>query len=292
VPNATSDVSVDTLIKVLNRNRFMPAPSPDLSDIGDGDFMAIGLEFLRHFVKVGGLRPRMRVLDIGCGLGRIAMPLTQYLDDAGSYFGFDVSRPAIDWCQETITPRYPNFRFAHLDWLQPLYNPGGSLHITKKTRLPIRRGPYDFVIMTSVLTHLSRYDMQVYLSDLPRLLAPDGVVFATMFLLDEGRLAARNKRPLRYDFVGKGMVDKGMYYLDPVHPHAAVAHEAAAFEEELRRFGLRVVAPVRYGNWDGIRRARNFQDICLFGRRDVVATLSEAGHAADRELVDSERRSA
>lgn len=261
-------MNVDALIRILERNRFMPSPPPDLSEIGDGDFAAIGLEFLRYFVKIGGLQPAARVLDIGCGLGRIAIPLTQYLGGTASYFGFDVSQPAIQWCQKTITSRYPQFRFAHLDWYQPLYNPGGTLRIPKKAPLPIPRGPYDFVVMTSVLTHLSRYDMQVYLADLPRLLAPQGLVFATMFLLDDRRLAARGGRPLRYDFVGKGLNDHGLSFIDPLRPHAAVAHELASFERELRRFGLRTVGPVRFGNWGGIRRSRNFQDICLLGRAD------------------------
>lgn len=276
---AGRDVNVEMLIRLLERNRFMPVPPAALSDIGDGDFRAIGLEFLRHFVKVGGLRPDMRVLDIGCGVGRIAMPLTQYLDGNGRYFGFDVVRAAVEWCAATISTRYPNFRFAHLDWRQPLYNPGGTLLYAKKTRLPIDRGPYDFVVMTSVLTHLSRYDMQVYLADLPRLLAPGGRVFATMFLLDGRRLRPGAATP-RYDFLRRGARDNGVHVLDPSNPHAAVAHELDSFVAELRRFGLRMLAPVRYGNWDAVRRSAHFQDICLLGRAADTDTGSATSGTA------------
>ena len=36
-----------------------------------------------------GLKPEHRVLDIGCGVGRVALPLTRYLT-SGTYDGFDI----------------------------------------------------------------------------------------------------------------------------------------------------------------------------------------------------------
>ena len=74
----------------LAANRFLPAPPAALMSCGDGDFRAIGAEFLGHFVRYAGLQPNERVLDLGCGVGRIAVPLTQYIGDAGTYVGVDV----------------------------------------------------------------------------------------------------------------------------------------------------------------------------------------------------------
>ena len=42
-----------------------------LRDVGGGDFKAAGQEFLRLFIELAGLQPDERVLDIGCGSGRI-----------------------------------------------------------------------------------------------------------------------------------------------------------------------------------------------------------------------------
>ena len=69
--------------------------------VGDGDFRAIGAEFLRHFVKLGDLRPTDKVLEIGCGIGRMAVPLTQYLS-TGTYDGMDVVADGINWCSQNI----------------------------------------------------------------------------------------------------------------------------------------------------------------------------------------------
>jgi SAM-dependent methyltransferase len=46
----------------------------------------------------GGLRVTSDVLEIGCGLGRIAFPLRFFLRK-GTYRGFDISRQKIDFLQ-------------------------------------------------------------------------------------------------------------------------------------------------------------------------------------------------
>jgi hypothetical protein len=40
--------------------------------IGEGDFDAVGQELLGYFRELAHLEPTERVLDIGCGLGRMA----------------------------------------------------------------------------------------------------------------------------------------------------------------------------------------------------------------------------
>src|SRR5436309_7246167 len=82
--------------------------------VGMGDFRAIGQELAELLVRVGGLRPSDRVLDIGSGIGRVAIPLTRVLDAGASYDGFDVVERGVDWCRRHITPRHPNFRFHHV----------------------------------------------------------------------------------------------------------------------------------------------------------------------------------
>jgi SAM-dependent methyltransferase len=53
-------------------------------------FQAAGEQYLKMFIELGGLEPDERVLDIGCGPGRMAVPLATYLSPAGSYVGMDV----------------------------------------------------------------------------------------------------------------------------------------------------------------------------------------------------------
>ena len=69
----------------------------------------LGKEFFRFFLDIGKLKPGEKVLDVGCGLGRMAMPLTGYLKDGGSYEGFDIVAEGINWCKENISNKYPAF---------------------------------------------------------------------------------------------------------------------------------------------------------------------------------------
>jgi SAM-dependent methyltransferase len=165
-----------------------PQPLHATHIIGDGDFRAIGAEFLEHLVRLGGLRPEQRVLDIGCGFGRMALPLTCYLGDSGRYLGFDIVQEPIDWCRQQISPRHSGFRFEWLDFRHPLYNTGGGVTGYRGFRatLPgLEQLQPDFVFAVSVFTHLEQTDIEHYLADISRLLPSGGTLLFTAFLLGQ-----------------------------------------------------------------------------------------------------------
>ncbi len=251
---------IATLRRHLTANRFMPVPPPELMFCGDGDFRAIGAEFLERMVRDAGLAPDHRVLDIGCGIGRLALPLTQYLDETGSYDGVDPVAAGIAWCAANITALYPRMRFQHLDLRHPLYNPRGLLR-TAGTRLPFADGSFDRVCLVSVLTHLELPEVLHYAAEVARLLAPGGCCLATAFQMNaparEALAAGRGR--LTFDPAADGPV----YFAEPNAPLAAVAFDEDALLEKFLRHGLRRRSPAQYGCWSG-RNGPSFQDICIF----------------------------
>lgn len=260
-PEADPDVSA-SLLTHLAANRFLPAPPPGLHGVGDGDHRAVGAEFLGHFVRRGGLRPHERVLDLGCGTGRMAVPLTQYLDDRGAYEGADVAAAGIAWCARTITPVYPRFRFRTLDLRHPLYNPGGAGAAAAAT-LPWPDASFDFIALVSVLTHLGAPELARYAAEAGRLLAPGGRVFATAFLLNSPARAALRAGLGRFAFDADA--PGPVLHADPDAPTAAVAFDEDHLLAAFLAAGLRRRRPAAYGAWSG-REAAVFQDICVFER--------------------------
>lgn len=253
---------IATLRAYLAANRFMPAPPPELMFCGDGDFRAIGAEFLERLVCDAGLQPGHRVLDVGCGIGRLALPLSQFLDADGSYEGVDPVASGIQWCNETITPVYPQMRFKHLDVAHPLYNPAGALP-TVGMRLPFPDATFDLICLVSVVTHLDLPEVLHYAGEVARLLAPGGRCFATAFLMNPPARAALADGLGRLAFDPK---DPGpVYQSNKEAPLAGVAFDEDVLLEKFLRFGLRRRNPAQYGHWSG-RSLPSFQDICVFER--------------------------
>jgi SAM-dependent methyltransferase len=248
-------------VQQILRNRFLPVPPPERVFVGDGGFLAVGVEFLKWFVELGGLAPQERVLDLGCGIGRMAVPLTQYLD-GGTYDGVDVAADGVTWCREAVGKRYDNFRFHHLDLLHPIYNPRGAL-ATTAARLPFSDGIFDFVAACSVLTHLGSAEIEAYAREIRRVMAPGARCLVTAFMLNApsraGLVAGRGA------LVFDGEDPALELYADPANPTAAVALDEDHLLALFLAGGLRRRRPPVYGHWSGrTTPGPSFQDINIF----------------------------
>jgi SAM-dependent methyltransferase len=161
--------------RLPRRRRLLPPRRLQVAT--EGDFVATGEEFLSHLVARCGLSPEDRVLDVGCGSGRLARPLAGFLSIDGAYAGLDVSADAIAWC----TRRYrhlPHFRFVHADVRQERFNPDGA-EAAVAYRFPFEDGAFDVAALVSILTHLSEEETLHYLGQVRRVLAPGGRMLAT-----------------------------------------------------------------------------------------------------------------
>lgn len=156
-----------------------------------------------------GLKDHEDVLEVGCGIGRIAAPLTQYLRK-GSYQGFDIVAHGIEWCQGRITARHPNFRFFHSDVFNKFYNPEGTLSASE-FRFPFPDRSFDVVFLTWVFTHMLPDDVRHYVGEIGRVLRPGGRCYCTAFLItDEARVfieKGETVRPFR-------PMDAGRYWAE------------------------------------------------------------------------------
>src|SRR6478672_3358237 len=96
----------------------VPPPDPTLHKVGKEDGGRRGVKQL-DLLRMFGLNRDSHVLEIGCGVGRLAYELSDQLGPSGAYVGFDISKTAIDWLNEHYAPRLPNFSFDLADVLNP-----------------------------------------------------------------------------------------------------------------------------------------------------------------------------
>ncbi len=226
--------------------------------VGDSNFTQAGEELARLLTDHGVLTPGARVLDVGCGAGRVAHVLTRTLRPPGSYDGFDVMQPAITWCRRRYRDLPVPFRFVHADIHNAVYNPTGAARAAHFT-FPYSDGAFDLVLATSVFTHLLADAAERYLDEATRVLAPGGHLFTTWFLLraEDDRSEAARFRFERTD--GPAAV------ADPTTPEAAVAYDTDWVRTHLERRGMPLREEPLRGSWAGTSGA-TFQDI-LIARR-------------------------
>jgi SAM-dependent methyltransferase len=227
--------------------------------IGSGNFSMQGERLLKILIEHGGLQPNHRVLDVGCGIGRLAIPLSKYLSANGSYEGFDIVKYGVDWCRKKITPRYPNFNFMHIDLRNELYNLG-TISEAKDFAFPYIDKEFDLVFLFSVFTHMIPADVENYLKQIRRVLKSGGVCIASFFIFnsDSDILSSQNNGLKFSHNYGNHLL------LNPRVKEANVAFREEYLLQIVQENGFAVKGK-HYGYWPG-RSNRNcidFQDILV-----------------------------
>lgn len=236
-----------------------------LTGAGPETLEPFGLAHIEKYQKYMGLFPEMTLLDLGCGIGRDAFQLLDYLKGPGKYMGVDVTRDSIVWCSKAITPGHPRFTFHHFDAYSELYNPFGS-KTSMDFRLPAEDGTVDRIVLASVFTHLLEDEVLHYMREFRRVLKPDGRVYASFFLYTAEALAAAvegGNTAWKATFACP--LGDGVYGNDPAYPRGAVAYTDAAMQRMMAAAGLRLERPYLKGWWSGLHgdQAEDGQDAAI-----------------------------
>ncbi len=194
-------------------------------------------------LSMAGIAPDDDVLDIGCGVGRTARYLCDLLGPDATYEGFDIVEDGIRWCEEHITPVFPNFRFRWTPVSHSHYSPDPSLPRAADLRFPYPDGSFDFALAHSVFTHLLPEVAEHYLHEAARVLRPGGTLYATWILFDVG--PSKWAHPLATEMQTDPSGDFAV--LDPSVPEMAVAYGEPFVRAALGRAGLTVCEPVHSG---------------------------------------------
>jgi len=148
-----------------------PAPPPNLRLRVHGDEDLKGFIYNGRIITICmeaalmmnsiSLGDHAKILDFGCGCGRV-LDWFQRLHQNNSFYGTDIDKEAITWCQENISQI------------------GTFLVNQPEPPLPFPDKYFDFVFVISIFTHLPE-DMQfAWLKELSRVTKKNGYLFISV----------------------------------------------------------------------------------------------------------------
>lgn len=223
-------------------------------------FVKSSLRNFRHLLRLTSIDSSHRVLDYGCGLGRLTIPMHAFIGPEGSYVGVDVDAAAIDYLTE-LHP-LPNFDFRHVNIHSTMYNDGGARLSPTLDQLDLGEA-FDVSFLFSVFTHILPADMAPLLHFLRKTLTPGGEILASFFLLNDtsvrGIDLGTSHRPFPFQIDG-ARIDN-----DEV-PEGAVAYAEVDLERHVSDAGL-AISHVSPGKWSGqVPDAWHWQDMVVLKR--------------------------
>ena len=174
--------------------RSIPLPPKEYIDLVCGaradvetHFVAMAQTLVALLHSYGLLIESCRLLDVGCGCGRVARNLIN--EPLCSYTGFDRHRGMIDWCKREIEPRAPHFSFFYFDLrscYQSIDKQSGTI-AAGSFQFPFDDNCFDVAFLSSVFTHMPLDEVRHYLHELSRVLANGGKVLFSVFFTKQAR---------------------------------------------------------------------------------------------------------
>jgi SAM-dependent methyltransferase len=245
------------------RDPGVPAKAHNFTGSAGPDFKSRGDAFVTALTDLAAATPSSRVLDVGCGVGKLAVAMTHFLDANGSYEGLDIVPDGIEWCRNNITSLHGNVRFTLADIYNKEYNPRGRVRPTEY-RFPYDDDTFDVAALYSVFTHMLPDDVDWYIGEIARVLKPNGRIFGTYFVINPESLRLMRSSGCAMQFkhnLGSHWIQNGRV------PELAVAYDETYIRGLYAKHGLE--DPKIYeGAWCG--RAGYWPDGSGFGNQDVL----------------------
>jgi SAM-dependent methyltransferase len=251
----------DIVVRMLNGRSHLPRYSIRVrsngafNQFGGARFQNHGRLVRQLLMNNVGLTPVSDVLEIGCGCGRNAIALAEYLT-SGKYTGIDIEKVSLESCKKTDFLNLDGFVFDAIDVYNAEYNPSGKYSATEY-RLQFDDGRFDVIFLISVFTHMLPDDINHYVREIARVLKRGGACMTSVFLMDRGRKGNGIAFPFN---VGD------YYFYDHKMPEVAVGYMLDYFRLSAKECGLTMNDPL-WGTWrdkEGSREGVFPQDIIIF----------------------------
>jgi SAM-dependent methyltransferase len=141
--------------------------------------------FWLFYMGSGAVTLTSTIVDIGCGCGRFAHHVRDYLYAdtrfTGKYIGVDIDPEMLEWCRNHFDARFEFLQSTHAS---KSYNQTGSSNSAQNYRIPVEDQTVEFVFSRSLFTHLLEPELRNYLEESLRIMKPGAQMVMSFFCLD------------------------------------------------------------------------------------------------------------
>jgi SAM-dependent methyltransferase len=250
---------VDLADRLLGRHDPGLPPKAHMFTGAPMDFAASGSRTLETICSITDANPSSHILDVGCGIGRLAIAMPAFLDANGGYEGFDIVREGIEWCKQHIVGPHDNIHFTFADVYNKEYNPKGSWQ-PADYEFPYEDEIFDVAVLISVFTHMLPTDVDRYVGEIARVLKKNGRICASCSII--------NPESLQLMTSGSGSVhfkyNLGSYWISSKKvPELGVAYDERYLRGIYSKHGLSDPPDIYYGRWCGRSTGLDVQDVVV-----------------------------
>jgi SAM-dependent methyltransferase len=132
----------------------------------------------------------LRIVDFGCGHGKLAPVSVFFTHPDGEYLGIDIEKSYIDFCRRKYS-QLPRIRFHVSQDFNPLYSTQRQSAVagikSYGADWPVAAESVDVVIAVSVFTHLQETEAFGYINKIYTILKPNAVAILTCHIVEEPR---------------------------------------------------------------------------------------------------------
>lgn len=256
--------SIYDLIRKSEMNDWVGGSDPEA--VGDACY-----GILKRYVTMNA---SSRLLDFGCGIGRVLLSVLKHQPGIGHVTGLDIMPQVIRFCDEQIATVLPRTSFELMQGSNDHYDEfikaaGAASPRSQAEILKAYGSHFTAAYAFSVFTHLEKADFKSLLGFLAQVLEPGGELLFTGFLLTPYSRRAIEQRDTLFPFGETAYEEDGQIFVGNVSDRLGfIAFDLALVEQMVFDAGL-VITQVEHGSWTGAGFSSSLQDVIVCRRPRV-----------------------
>ena len=250
---------VDLADRLLGRHDPGLPPKAHIFTGRDLDYTVSGRRTLQVMCSFTDVNPSSHILDVGSGMGRLAIAMPDFLDANGRYEGIDIVPEGIEWCKQHIVGPHDNIHFTLADVYNKEYNPKGSRQ-PADYQFPYEDKSFDVAVLLSVFTHMLPLDVDRYIAEIARILKKNGRIYASYYIIMPESLqlmtSGRSSMLFKHNLGSHWIQSKRV-------PELSVAYDERYLRGIYSKHGLSDPPDIHFGRWPGRSTGLTEQDIVI-----------------------------